>query len=257
VNHKQMSRLLKNAHLLRCAANRPAQRISIYASQFSFLRDLHLNIIEQPSNAGFFRIHTVIIVFIVCLMMTVASYLFCDIPLTMYCRQISPSVINIFDVITRLGVSTWYIVASIILYLFFRYIYKNNLNASRSVFVFLSLGLGGIFADILKWIAGRYRPVELFNHGYFGFEFFRTGYKWTSFPSGHAQTAFALAMALTILFPRWGMPLFIVAGAVGVSRIILTSHYLSDVIAGAGIGILLTLAIKYYFDRKQIKLTEK
>jgi hypothetical protein len=34
--------------LLCCAANRTAQRISIYASQFGFLRALHLNIFEQP-----------------------------------------------------------------------------------------------------------------------------------------------------------------------------------------------------------------
>jgi membrane-associated phospholipid phosphatase len=194
---------------------------------------------------------------LICLMMTVVSYLLWDIPLTTYCRYLSPSVINIFDVITRLGVSTWYIVASIILYLFFRYIYKNNLNASRSLFVFLSLSLSGIIIDVVKWIAGRYRPIELFNHGYFGFEYFRTGYELTSFPSGHAQTVFSLATALTILFPRWGILLFVVAGTVGISRIILTSHYLSDVIAGAGIGIIFTLAIKYYFDRKQIKLTEK
>jgi hypothetical protein len=40
--------LLKNAHLLRCAANRADQRISIYASRFGFLRALHLNIFEQP-----------------------------------------------------------------------------------------------------------------------------------------------------------------------------------------------------------------
>ncbi len=248
---------MKNAHLLRCAANRPAQRKSIYASRFSFLRALHLNIFEQPSNAGFFRNHTVIIVFILSLIMTVVSYLFWDVPLAEYCRYLSPAVKNIADVITRLGISTWYIVASIILFLFFRYIYKNDLNASRSFFVFLSVSLSGIIIDVVKWIAGRYRPIELFNHGYFGFEFFRNGYEWTSFPSGHAQTSFALATALTILFPRWGIPLFIIAGAVGISRIILTSHYLSDVIAGAGIGILFTLAIKYYFDRKQIKLTKK
>lgn len=42
-----------------------------------------------------------------------------------------------------------------------------------------------------------------------------------------------------------------------ISRIILTSHYLSDVIAGAGIGILLTMAVKYFFDRKKINLTVK
>jgi hypothetical protein len=45
--------LLKNAHMLCCAANRIAQRISIYASRFSFLRALHLNIFEQPQNMEF------------------------------------------------------------------------------------------------------------------------------------------------------------------------------------------------------------
>jgi TolB protein len=58
--------LLKNAHLLCCAANRTAQRISIYASRFSFLRSLHLNIFEQPLNIRFFNnpsIYTCILFF--------------------------------------------------------------------------------------------------------------------------------------------------------------------------------------------------
>ena len=50
-----MVELLKNAHLLCCAANRTAQRIYIYASRFDFLRALHLNIFEQPPNRGFFN----------------------------------------------------------------------------------------------------------------------------------------------------------------------------------------------------------
>ena len=43
-----MKGLLKNAHLRRCAANRTAQCMKIYASRFGFLRALHLNIFEQP-----------------------------------------------------------------------------------------------------------------------------------------------------------------------------------------------------------------
>ena len=192
---------------------------------------------------------------VVYLIMTVVSYLFWDTPSTIYCRELNPTVKNIAEEITRLGISTWYIVASVILYLLFRYIYKDIVNAMRALFVFLSLSLTGIFIDILKWITGRYRPIELFNHGCSGFGYFKTGYEWTSFPSGHAQTAFTLATALTILFPRWGIPLFVIAGAVSISRVILTAHYLSDVIAGAGVGILCTMAVKYFFDRKQIKLT--
>ena len=124
----------------------------------------------------------------------------------------------------------------------------------RALFVLSSLCLCGIVLHLIKWIAGRHRPIDLFNHGYFGFNFFGIGYELTSFPSGHAQTVFTLATAVTILFPRWGIPAFLIAAAVGLSRIILTAHYLSDVIAGAGVGILFTLAVRYYFDRKQIKL---
>lgn len=43
---------LINAHLLCCAANRTAQRISLYASRFDFLRALHLSISEQPLKLG-------------------------------------------------------------------------------------------------------------------------------------------------------------------------------------------------------------
>ena len=196
-------------------------------------------------------------IFVFCSIMTVVSYLYWDITLTKYCQALSPAIKNIAEVITTFGITTWYIVASIIFYLFFRFIYKNNLLAAQSLFVFLSLCITGIFITLLKWIAGRHRPIDLFNHGYSGFDYFGVGYALTSFPSGHAQTAFTLATALTILFPRWGIPLFVFAGTVSISRIILTSHYLSDVIAGAGVGILCTMAVKYFFDRKQIKLTGK
>jgi hypothetical protein len=45
---------LKNAHLLRCAANLIARRISIYDSLFGFLHALHLTIFEQPAQWGYY-----------------------------------------------------------------------------------------------------------------------------------------------------------------------------------------------------------
>jgi membrane-associated phospholipid phosphatase len=193
----------------------------------------------------------------ICLTLIIISYLFWDIPIAKYCQTLSPGIKNIAEFVTSFGIATWYIVASIIFYLFFRFIYKNDINASRALFIFLSLGITGIFINIVKWIAGRHRPIDLFNHGYWGFDYFRgVGYELASFPSGHAQTAFTFAAALTILFPRWGIPLFVFAGAVGITRVILTAHYLSDVIAGAGIGIICTLVIKYYFDKYKIQLSK-
>lgn len=194
------------------------------------------------------------LVFWICIITGVPSYLLWDITLARYCRELDPLIRNIADIITIFGVATWYIVGSFVLFLFFRFIYKNRLNASRFLFIFLSLGVTGILITLLKWIAGRHRPINFFQHGYYGFDFFGVGYELTSFPSGHAQTVFTLATALCILFPRWGVPLFVSAAVISSSRIILASHYLSDVIAGATVGILCTMAIRYYFDRKQIGL---
>jgi membrane-associated phospholipid phosphatase len=110
---------------------------------------------------------------------------------------------------------------------------------------------------LVKWIAGRNRPINFFNSGIFGFDYFHTVYELTSFPSGHTVTVFSLAAAVSILFPRTSIVAFIIAISIGMTRIIITSHYLSDVIAGAGIGILSTMIVKYYFDRKKIELVQK
>jgi undecaprenyl-diphosphatase len=57
-----------------------------------------------------------------------------------------------------------------------------------------------------------------------------------SFPSGHTITAFAIAVSLGHLYPHAEPGLFLVACCIGVSRVLLGMHYLSDVIAGALFG---------------------
>ncbi|OKS87919.1 phosphatase PAP2 family protein [Mucilaginibacter polytrichastri] len=60
----------------------------------------------------------------------------------------------------------------------------------------------------------------------------------TSFPSGHASTAFSTATALSIAYPKWYViaPSFLWAGSIGYSRMYLGEHFPTDVAAGAALG---------------------
>ena len=58
-----------------------------------------------------------------------------------------------------------------------------------------------------------------------------------SFPSGHTITAFAIAIALIRFYPSLAPALLFCAISVAASRVVLGMHFLSDVLAGAGIGI--------------------
>jgi undecaprenyl-diphosphatase len=63
-----------------------------------------------------------------------------------------------------------------------------------------------------------------------------------SFPSGHAQTAFAAATYLALLYRRRAWIFLALAALVALSRVALGVHYPSDVIAGAFLGSALSIA---------------
>jgi undecaprenyl-diphosphatase len=58
-----------------------------------------------------------------------------------------------------------------------------------------------------------------------------------SFPSGHTAAAVSVAATLTLVQPLLGPVLVPLATLVGYSRVHLRVHYLTDVLAGAGLGL--------------------
>ncbi len=67
----------------------------------------------------------------------------------------------------------------------------------------------------------------------------------SSFPSGHASSAFAAASLLTVWGGRRSAPLwFAVASVVGLSRAYVRIHHASDVVGGAVLGLMLGAAAK-------------
>ncbi|MCD6576044.1 MAG: phosphatase PAP2 family protein [Nanoarchaeota archaeon] len=77
-----------------------------------------------------------------------------------------------------------------------------------------------------------------------------------SFPSGHTAMAFLLATILAKEHPKYTIYLFAIAIATGISRLYLGLHYLSDVVAGAIIGILIGAIFNFYSGQIK-KLGEK
>ena len=81
-----------------------------------------------------------------------------------------------------------------------------------------------VTAQVVKAAAGRTRPDGSNSH---------------SFPSGHSASAFATATVLQREFGwKAGIPAYAMASWVAASRVQMKRHYLSDVIAGATVGIL-------------------
>lgn len=74
-----------------------------------------------------------------------------------------------------------------------------------------------------------------------------------SFPSGHATTAFALAVLLTaFLPPRWRPVPIIWAAFVGVARLYYGEHNALDVVAGAGLGTAFAMVLWYFFLNRHV-----
>lgn len=180
----------------------------------------------------------------------VVSYALIDRPVTLFCQDLNHEIVQVFQWITELGKSTAYLVVFFLLFVFFKYCLKRPVAASRMLFLLAAVALSGLITDIVKPLVGRLRPKLLFEASLYGFEPLRIGYEYNSFPSGHAATVFALAAALSFFFPGWRLPLFGFAAVIGLSRIIVGAHYLSDVMAGAYVGVMSVFALSYFCRRR-------
>ncbi|MBN2716386.1 MAG: phosphatase PAP2 family protein [Deltaproteobacteria bacterium] len=102
----------------------------------------------------------------------------------------------------------------------------------------LSVALGGLLVHGIKFATESERPPRYFASRGINIHIGTDIPATPSFPSGHAQTAFAVAVYLCLLYRKWTwtVPLLLAATAVGLSRIALGVHFPLDVLAGALTG---------------------
>jgi len=108
----------------------------------------------------------------------------------------------------------------------------------RGLAVLLS---AGAVTQLLKHLIGRPRPRFAHSDDLVVGPTLASGLD--AFPSGHTLNAFGEAALVAWFVPALRVPLFLIAGLVGVSRVLRGSHFPTDVFAGAILGVLIgTLA---------------
>ncbi|HEX9284464.1 MAG TPA: phosphatase PAP2 family protein, partial [Nitrospirales bacterium] len=101
----------------------------------------------------------------------------------------------------------------------------------------IAMAAVGAVSQLLKHLIGRPRPRFAHADEFFLGPSLDTGMD--SFPSGHAINAFGAATVVAWFVPVLRVPLFLIAGLVGLSRVVRGSHFPTDVFAGAVLGVLI------------------
>ncbi|HXC53864.1 MAG TPA: phosphatase PAP2 family protein [Rhizomicrobium sp.] len=121
-------------------------------------------------------------------------------------------------------------------------------RASNYALAFIAcLAAGSAILHGMKLVVGRRRPRDDMEMGKYAFVWFKFRTDYNSFPSGHALTIVCVATIASCVAPQLALLWFAVAAWLGLTRALLTAHFLSDVFIGAGIGLLAARETLLYF----------
>ncbi|MCW0234308.1 MAG: phosphatase PAP2 family protein [Ferrovibrio sp.] len=112
-----------------------------------------------------------------------------------------------------------------------------------------TLAVGHLLVFLLKQTVARLRPLELMEDGSHGFADPFSGEPFTSLPSSHAFTAFAMAAVLSRLRPELRAVFFGLALVVAVQRMMAHHHFLSDIFISLFLALMVSEAVQAAWAR--------
>ena len=141
--------------------------------------------------------------------------------------------------------TTW-ITTCLVLVLVHDVFYGQTKWSKTLLLVCVSVAVAEVIGDCLKFFLGRYRPVMFFEKGLYGFHFFGSEWAQRSTPSGHTIRIFSSMMVLAVAYRKYALASLGFALLVGLSRVVVTAHYPSDVLFGSVVGSLTALWVCQY-----------
>ena len=165
-----------------------------------------------------------------------------------------------FDQITDFGKSGWFLWPLGVLFLVFAalptlpHMPQRVLAAImvRVGFLFTAIAVPSLFDTVIKRMIGRARPLVGGSLNPYLYSPFNWTNDYASLPSGHATTAFAALVAFGSLWPRARTVMWIYALLIAASRVVVTAHYPSDVLAAAAVGMIGALLVRRWFALRRL-----
>ncbi len=145
---------------------------------------------------------------------------------------------------------------TIIAYLGYRTRKKRLINDVETAFyrhIMYVVPASYVSKTVLKFIFGRPTTREwLHNPGLYGFHWFKGVGVFEGFPSGHMMVFTALAMSLRRFYPGYKLFYTIFLLVLAASLIVTDYHFLSDVVAGAYLGVVLEIFMNRILNRQRL-----
>jgi membrane-associated phospholipid phosphatase len=174
---------------------------------------------------------------------------------------------DVFERVTDFGLSGWFLFPLGFLLLALAAVNSPELTrltqgvldvlAARFGFLFLAIGIPGLFVTIVKRLIGRARPYVGGHEDPFSYHPFIWRPEYASMPSGHATTSVAAAIAIGAIWPRTRIVMWLYAATIVISRVVVLAHHVSDVTGGALVAVVGVYSIRQWFAARRLVFQPK
>jgi membrane-associated phospholipid phosphatase len=215
---------------------------------------VYLNLVDKqfPSQRHLF------IAFTITFIATAISFVFFDQSLSEYFKFDAPRWLKVgSNTITSLGRAENYYFLTIVLWAISKVKSKSSTLWKERYHILttslFAMSFTSLVTILLKIAIGRMRPFLELGNDPRVFEPLGFDYMFHSIPSGHTTMVFCIYALLTYFSKKWAMFWLPMAVLIGLSRVVVQNHFLSDVFFGAFVGFYST---RYALNKYQVWLNK-